>query len=61
MDWKADIAKKDAQTKKVSRAFTIRQDQANWLKEQGGNASEIVRYALDRLIEVDKMGDEMVG
>jgi len=60
MDWKADIAK-DAQTKKVSRAFTIRPDQADWLKAQEGNASAIVRYALDRLIEVDKMGDEMVG
>ena len=60
MDWKTDIAK-DARTKKVSRAFTIRPDQADWLKAQKGNSSAIVRYALDRLIEAVEMGDQLVG
>lgn len=60
MSWRTEIAR-DAQGRKVVRTFTLRPDQIAWLKDQGGNSSKIVRYALDLLMKVDELGDEMVG
>lgn len=53
---------KDSKERKLSRSVTLRESQVEWLAAQKGiSDSEIIRYALDLLIDAVEMGDQLVG